>query len=363
MLNKECTDINNYYNILDLEYTANTETIRKQYHKNARQWHPDRNHGDDVQFKKIKEAYDVLIDPQKKKMYDLNITPSSENSLNQQENTTFFHSDINFEFDLNDIIGNIFENLREPTKFSAPNKPFSENKPFSAPRKPDKSEDPKTIELLLSIDEVLNGSDKHISYKEEYDCHICKGEGVTYTGLLQCLTCGGRGYIEAFPCPYVCMSCNGDAHIRMNLKKCTSCENGKIISKKTECIHIDSGYPNGTQLSYKHLRIRLKHCFMENTIIDKKGVHIKHFIKIEELLCGFKHIINLSDLNNKETEIILERDGYFDFNEIILIQNKGYICPSKKTRSHVYIQIVIDSKTTKEKEIHKYKRVFDKIFS
>ena len=149
----------------------------------------------------------------------------------------------------------------------------------------------------------------------------------------------------------------------MNLKKCTSCENGKIIKKQTERIHIDSGYPNGTQLSYKHLRIKLKHSFMDNTIIDKKGVHINHFINIEELLCGFKHVINISDVNNKETEIILERAGYFDFNEIILIENKGYIYPQKKTRSPVYVEIIIDSKTKKEKEIHKYKRVLDKIFS
>jgi DnaJ-class molecular chaperone len=358
MSNKECTDIHKYYNILDLEYNATTETIRKQYHKNARQWHPDRNNGDDVKFKQIKEAYDVLIDPHKKKMYDLNITPCSQPENTQPENTTFFYSDINFEFDLNDIIGNIFENLREQEPIK-----FSPNKPFSPPRKSQDPPNMKDIELTLSIDEVLNGSYKNISYKEECTCKLCNGEGVTYTGLLQCLTCSGRGYIEAFPCPFVCKSCNGDAHIRLNLKKCTSCKNGKIIKKKTERIHIDSGYPNETQLSYKHLQIKLKHAFIENTIIDKKGVHIKHFINIEELLCGFKHVINISDVNNKETEIILERNGYFDFNEIILIENKGYIYPQKKTRSPVYVEIIIDSKTKKEKEIHKYKRVLDKIFS
>lgn len=363
MLKKECSDIHNYYNILDLEYTANTETIRKQYHKSARQWHPDRNNGDDVKFKKIKEAYDVLIDPHKKKMYDLNVTPS-EKSLNHQESTTFFYSDMNFEFDFNDIIGNIFGNMREHEE--TPNiHSFSQNKPFNVPRRKKEEKNPEDMEIILSIDDVLNGSDKDISYEKETNCDTCKGEGVTYTSLLQCLSCNGRGYIEAFPCPYVCISCNGDAHIKMNLKKCTLCENGTYFLKKTERIHIDSGHPNGTQLSFKHLRIKLKHSFIENKCvrIDKKGVHIKHFIKIEELFCGFKHIINISESKNNETEICLERDGYFDFNEIVLIQNKGYVCPQQKSRSHVYIRILLDSKTKNETNIRKYKRVFEKIFS
>ena len=63
-----------YYEILGLTQSASAEEVRKAYRKLALHYHPDRNRGDagaEERFKAITEAYGVLIDPEKRRMYDL----------------------------------------------------------------------------------------------------------------------------------------------------------------------------------------------------------------------------------------------------------------------------------------------------
>ena len=53
--------------------TASEDEIKKAYRKLAKKYHPDTNAGDPVAEEKLKvvnEAYDVLGDEKKKKLYD-----------------------------------------------------------------------------------------------------------------------------------------------------------------------------------------------------------------------------------------------------------------------------------------------------
>lgn len=62
-----------FYTVLGVSKTASDAEIKKAYRKLAKKYHPDSNPGDTVaaeRFKEINEAYDVLSDPEKKKLYD-----------------------------------------------------------------------------------------------------------------------------------------------------------------------------------------------------------------------------------------------------------------------------------------------------
>jgi len=63
-----------YYAILGLKEDASPEEVRKAYRRLALHYHPDRNRGDagaEERFKAISEAYAVLIDPERRRLYDL----------------------------------------------------------------------------------------------------------------------------------------------------------------------------------------------------------------------------------------------------------------------------------------------------
>ncbi len=62
-----------FYELLEVERTANEATLKTAYRKLAMKYHPDKNPGcqdSETRFKAINEAYDCLKDPQKRAAYD-----------------------------------------------------------------------------------------------------------------------------------------------------------------------------------------------------------------------------------------------------------------------------------------------------
>ncbi len=67
------TGTRDYYEILGVDRSADAAAIKKAYRKLAKKYHPDSNAGNAQaaeHFKEVNEAYDVLGDPEKRKLYD-----------------------------------------------------------------------------------------------------------------------------------------------------------------------------------------------------------------------------------------------------------------------------------------------------
>ena len=109
-----------YYLVLNINKNATDDDIKKSYKKLALQYHPDKNQGDAEaceKFKVIAEAYSILINPDKRRQYDMMGSVDDNfgiddpfsvfNDIFKQHINTF----MNMKYDNDVNIGNIFSNI------------------------------------------------------------------------------------------------------------------------------------------------------------------------------------------------------------------------------------------------------------
>jgi len=83
-----------YYSTLGLRPDSSAEEIKKVYRKLAMQYHPDRNGGNpesEERLKEINEAYQILGDEEKRRIYDLQYRLPFENY-------TFYEGGVDSDF-------------------------------------------------------------------------------------------------------------------------------------------------------------------------------------------------------------------------------------------------------------------------
>ena len=149
----------NYYDILNISKDASEEEIKRSYKKLAVKWHPDKNPNNkeeaEKKFKEISEAYQILSDENKRKIYDMH----GEEGVKQHEG---FNSSNGGEgmhpFQSPDDIFKMFFGNRSPF-----NNHFEQNMNMNIRVK---KSDPKIVNIPLTLKEFLNGSKKKITLKK-----------------------------------------------------------------------------------------------------------------------------------------------------------------------------------------------------
>lgn len=225
-----------YYDILGVPRTASFDEIKKAYRKLALRYHPDRNPGDkdaEERFKEAAEAYEVLQDPEKRKIYDLHghegVAGMGFRGFTSQE-------DIFSAF--NDLFGELFG-------FSAGYR--SHGSGFG----PEQGADLR-YDLTISFEEAAKGTDKEIEIIRAESCGECRGTGLNPGSQpVTCHLCGGRGQVIRtegfFRIATTCPNCKGRGSIITN--PCRACGGqGKVRKNQRVKVRIPAGADTGSRL-------------------------------------------------------------------------------------------------------------------
>ncbi len=240
-----------YYKILGVSRNASQEEIKQAYRKLALKWHPDRNPNNrkeaEEKFKEISEAYEVLSDPQKRKIYDAYGYDAARQSFGSQgfqwSNFTHFEDlqDIFGDFGLDDLLrsfgfGDIFT-------FSSAGR--------SGRYKRKRGRD-QEVEITISLEEAFRGVEKTITVSRYETCKDCNGTGAAPgSSPVVCPVCKGRGVVSRsagfFTMQSSCSRCNGTGQV-IN-KPCPSCSgSGYALVNRRIKVKIPAGIEDGTHL-------------------------------------------------------------------------------------------------------------------
>ncbi len=214
-----------YYEVLEVDRNASFEEIKKAYRKLALKYHPDRNPGNkeaEEKFKLINEAYQVLSDEEKRALYDRYGKAGLENQ-----------GFSGFEQSSYDDIMDFFESVFGQAFGGG----FGSH---HRSRRQDKYPLDLSIEIEISFQEALFGTQKEIEYSYKVPCEACKGTGAKDGKLSACPECHGRGqiyYRQGFMTfSQTCPRCGGSGESAA--ERCDAC-GGKGFTTKHETIKIN----------------------------------------------------------------------------------------------------------------------------
>jgi len=204
-----------YYEVLDIARNAAEEEIKRAYRKLAVKFHPDKNPDDphaEEKFKELGEAYDVLMDPNKRAAYD-----RFGHAAFAQGGAGFgggFHDpfDIFREvFGQGGFGGGIFE-----TFFGGDAQ--AEDRQHGSDLRYD---------MQIKLEEAAFGAEKEIEIEKLDTCDKCHGSGAEPgSRTVSCPACGGRGQV---------ISSRGFFHISQTCPRCRGA--GEIIEKPCHKCH------------------------------------------------------------------------------------------------------------------------------
>lgn len=252
-----------YYQILGVKKDAKQEEIKKAYRRLARKYHPDVNPNDKAaedKFKEVQEAYDVLSDDKKRKVFDRfgyyqdNLDPDAPFGAGAAAGGTGGFDFSGFDFSSGTRSGSagssfrdIFSDLFGGSSGAGAGRVTPEPE---APRPLPKRGRDIEMPLALSFEEAVTGLTTNITVNRSEQCSRCQGAGDTGGPVVTCTTCSGSGQVMRsggrLQFSQACPDCSGTGRRR---SPCSLC-NGKGVTPKTEQvkIKIPAGVDTGSRV-------------------------------------------------------------------------------------------------------------------
>ncbi|TSE19896.1 Chaperone protein DnaJ [Tepidimonas alkaliphilus] len=226
-----------YYDVLGVPRNASDDDIKKAYRKLAMKYHPDRNQGEaaktaEEKFKEVKEAYEILSDPDKRAAYDryghAGVDPTMRASAGASDGFAGF----------TEAFGDIFGDLFGAARGGRGRQVY---------RGADLS-----YTLEITLEEAARGKEAQIRVPSWDTCDTCGGSGAKPgTSVKTCPTCHGHGVVQIrqgfFSVQQTCPHCRGSGKIIP--EPCPTCHGeGRVKRHKTLEIKIPAGIDDGMRI-------------------------------------------------------------------------------------------------------------------
>ena len=238
-----------YYEILGVKKDSTKSELKKAYRKLALKYHPDKNPSKEAEekFKEISEAYAVLHDDEKRKLYD-----------------QYGHAGIDQQFSQEDIFrnadfGDIFRNMGFGSQgfgFEDIFESFFGHGGRGSRRAQRRRGADLRYDVELSLEQVYEGLETTIRVPRTEICENCKGSGAKPgTSKKTCPQCNGTGQIRQskrtafgmFTQVAACNRCHGEGTIIET--PCSECRGHGTVQKTREIeLKIPKGVDDGSQL-------------------------------------------------------------------------------------------------------------------
>jgi molecular chaperone DnaJ len=224
-----------YYGLLGVGKNASDAEIKRAYRKLARELHPDINPDEAAQarFKEISAAYEVLSDPEKRRIVDLGGDPLENAAASAANGFGGFGG-----------LGDVFEAFFGGG--SASRGPVGRVRPGSD----------SLLRMRLDLTECATGVTKQVAVDTAVLCDRCQGRGTSGNSApVTCDICGGRGEVQSVqrsllgqvmtsrPCP----SCRGVGEVILD--PCYRCGgDGRVRARREISVKIPAGVGDGMRV-------------------------------------------------------------------------------------------------------------------
>lgn len=235
------TEKRDYYEVLAVSRTATEEEVKRSYRKLAVKFHPDKNPDDphaEEKFKELGEAYDVLMDADKRAAYDRFGHAAFSQGMAGRGGGFHDPFDIFREVFGGGGGGGIFE-----TFFGGGGTTDRQGRQRGSDLRYD---------MQITLEEAAFGVDKEIEVRKLDTCAKCDGSGAEAgSRTINCPACGGRGQVISsrgfFQVSQTCPRCRGVGQIIE--KPCRACDGeGRAENSSRIKLKIPAGIADGSRL-------------------------------------------------------------------------------------------------------------------
>jgi molecular chaperone DnaJ len=346
-----------YYELLGVQKNATTDEIKRAYRGKAKECHPDMNpenkKASEEKFKKISEAYEVLMDPQKRQVYDR----YGHEGISQTFKTGGFSWDDFTHFDdLQDILGNLFgggswlEDIfgfsRRPSRYQA------------------KRGGDIHVILNASLEDITTSVKKQFKINRFEACPQCSGKGGTdYATCPHCRGAGqvrtqSRSFFGTFTSVSTCPRCRGNGKIIKN--PCPKCRGeGRIKALRTIEVRVPKGVASGQYIVLRgeghYAQGGKGSIFVQfeerpHEYFERRGydLYVRYSVPYSKLITGGS--IEIPSINNKKKSIRVKIPKGRGAPEIIRAKGKGMPRPDGGS-GDLYVELNLQPLESKDKNL------------